>query len=70
MSNRIAARTACVAAATLCLVWSGAAVAESAADFYKGKTITVLSPFGASGGYGRTVTLLAEYFPRHLAGKP
>jgi len=70
MSYRIARNFACVVVALFGFVLSGGASAESAAEFYKGKTITVLSPFGASGGYGRTVILLAEYFPRHLPGKP
>jgi tripartite-type tricarboxylate transporter receptor subunit TctC len=70
MSCRVAENLACVIVAGLGLVWAGPATAQSAADFYSGKTITVLSPFGASGGYGRTVTLLAQHFPRHLPGNP
>lgn len=70
MLNRIAGFRACTIVAAFGLVWAGGAMAQSAADFYKGRTITVLSPFGASGGYGRTVTLLAQHFPRHLPGKP
>lgn len=70
MSNRNVGNLAGVVVTALGLVWAAGAAAESAAGFYQGKTITVLSPFGASGGYGRTVTLLAQHFPRHLPGKP
>ena len=68
MTTRVFTTTAS-AIAVLCLL-APAASASGEADFFKGKTITVLCPFGASGGYGRTTTLLASHFPKHIVGKP
>ena len=46
------------------------AAAESVADFYKGKTLTILMGTGPGGSfdlYGRTI---AEHFSRHIPGNP
>jgi tripartite-type tricarboxylate transporter receptor subunit TctC len=37
---------------------------------YKGKTLTVYSPFSARGGYGALTRVVAEHLPRYLPGKP
>ena len=59
MFTRLFTHTA-TAIAALCLL-APTASADAEADFFTGKTITILSPFGASGGYGRTTTLLARH---------
>jgi len=47
-----------------------AAVADEAADFYRGRTITVIVGFGAGGGYDLYARLLAHYLGNHIAGQP
>jgi tripartite-type tricarboxylate transporter receptor subunit TctC len=47
-----------------------AASAQSVADFYKGKTVTILVGSDVGGGYDLTARTLAHYFPRHLPGHP
>jgi tripartite-type tricarboxylate transporter receptor subunit TctC len=44
--------------------------AESVADFYKGKTVTILVGFGSGGGYDTTVRLFAPVFEKHIPGHP
>jgi tripartite-type tricarboxylate transporter receptor subunit TctC len=55
------------------LVWRaaiGSAAAQSVADFYKGKTVTILVGSDVGGGYDLTARTLAHYLPRHLPGQP
>jgi tripartite-type tricarboxylate transporter receptor subunit TctC len=47
-----------------------ARAAEEAADFYRGKTISVIVGFGAGGGYDIYARLLARYLGNHIAGAP
>lgn len=44
--------------------WAG-----SAADFFKGKTITLLSP-SPGGAYSLYANVLSRHWPRHIPGKP
>ena len=44
--------------------------AESVADFYKGKTVTVIVGSGAGGGYDTNTRLLARHMSRHIPGEP
>jgi tripartite-type tricarboxylate transporter receptor subunit TctC len=48
----------------------GSAAADPVADFYKGKTITILVPIGPGGTYDLYGRLGAEIMQRHLPGKP
>src|SRR6202049_1741665 len=47
-----------------------AAAADEAADFYRGRTITVIVGFGAGGGYDIYARLLAHHLGNHIAGSP
>src|SRR5258708_6702802 len=47
-----------------------AGAADEAADFYRGKTISVIVGFGAGGGYDIYARLLAHYLGSHIAGQP
>jgi tripartite-type tricarboxylate transporter receptor subunit TctC len=47
-----------------------AAAKDALADFYSGKTITVLNAFGQGGQYGMLARLVATLLPRHLPGHP
>ena len=47
-----------------------AARAESAADFYRGKTITLQIGYVPGGGYDLYARQLARYYGQHVAGQP
>lgn len=49
---------------------TGIAAAQSAADFYKGKNVTVLVGFSAGGGYDQYARVLARHMGRHIPGNP
>jgi tripartite-type tricarboxylate transporter receptor subunit TctC len=49
---------------------SGAANAESAADFYKGKKLTIVVGSTAGGGYDAYARTLARYYGTHVPGEP
>jgi tripartite-type tricarboxylate transporter receptor subunit TctC len=44
--------------------------ADEAADFYRGKTISVIVGFGAGGGYDSYARLLAHHLGNHIPGAP
>ncbi|MPZ37938.1 MAG: hypothetical protein GEU95_07710 [Rhizobiales bacterium] len=57
--------------ATACLALGAhAASAQSAPDFYKGKTIHVIVGFGVGGGYDLYARALSRYLGKHLPGHP
>lgn len=60
--------------AALCLgtfIGSGSASqADSVADFYKGKTVTLLVSSAAGGGYDALARLIARVIPKHIPGNP
>jgi tripartite-type tricarboxylate transporter receptor subunit TctC len=58
-----------VAVAALALL-PGAASADTVADFYKGKTITVVVGYAPGGGYDPYARLLARHIVRHIPGNP
>jgi tripartite-type tricarboxylate transporter receptor subunit TctC len=43
---------------------------EDVAAFYRGKTISVVSPFGEGGRNAVLVRLVTEHLPRHIPGRP
>jgi tripartite-type tricarboxylate transporter receptor subunit TctC len=60
-----------VAGAALALLASaGAATAESAADFFAGKQISMIVPSGVGGGYDLYGRFLARFIGRHIPGNP
>lgn len=52
--------------ALLSLVW----VAPAAAQYYAGKTITIVVGYKTGGGYDRVARLLARHLPKHIPGSP
>jgi len=62
-------RTFCalVAAGACC---TQPALAESVADFYQGKTITLIVSGSVGGGYDVLARLVAKYLPKHVPGNP
>jgi tripartite-type tricarboxylate transporter receptor subunit TctC len=64
-----------LAAAGLCAVAlavpAGArAQSNAVADFYRGKTVTIIVGYGAGGGYDLYARTLARHMGRHLPGNP
>jgi tripartite-type tricarboxylate transporter receptor subunit TctC len=49
---------------------SSAARADTVADFYKGKQITVVVGYGPGGGYDVYTRLLLRHMPRYVPGNP
>ena len=44
--------------------------AQTAAEFYKDRTITSIIGFSPGGGYNHYMRLLARHMPRHIPGNP
>jgi tripartite-type tricarboxylate transporter receptor subunit TctC len=52
------------------LTCCASAQAQSVADFYKGRTVTILVGSDVGGGYDLTARTLAHHLPRHIPGHP
>jgi tripartite-type tricarboxylate transporter receptor subunit TctC len=48
----------------------GVAVAQSPAEFYKGKNVVINVGYGAGGGYDTTARLVARHLGKHIPGNP
>lgn len=57
-------------AAVLLVLAHASAVADPVADFYRGRTITLLVGFPPGGGYDLYARVFAPYFTRHIPGNP
>ena len=62
-------RMSVIAAVTACAL-PAASHADPVADFYAGRTITVLVGFGPGGGYDIYARTLARHFGAHMPGRP
>jgi len=69
-SKLAAAAVATLAAAYLAGVAAAPVRAADVADFYRGKTITVVIGYSAGGGYDVFARLLAQHMGRHIPGNP
>jgi len=58
------------ASLALALILSVSANAETAEDFYRGKTVNILIGFSAGGGYDLYARLLSRHLGRHMPGNP
>ena len=58
------------AAAAVALLLSGAAHAQSVADFYRGKRVDLVTSGSVGGGYDLYARILARHMPRHIPGNP
>ncbi len=65
--TKFTARAVLLASAMLA---TGGAAADPVADFYKGKTVTILVPIGPGGTYDMYGRLGAAILEKHLPGKP
>lgn len=52
------------------VTYAAAAHAQTVADFYRGKTVTILVGSDVGGGYDLTARTLAHYLARHIPGRP
>jgi tripartite-type tricarboxylate transporter receptor subunit TctC len=66
--TRMSALAAVIAVAAFAA--SPAAAQQSVADFYKGKTVTLLLGTGPGGSYDLYARIFAEHLPRHIPGHP
>jgi tripartite-type tricarboxylate transporter receptor subunit TctC len=69
MVGNTCGRAALIGAAAV-LLTAGAAAAQSVADFYKGKTVTLTVGTDAGGGYDQYARTLARHMGRHIPGNP
>jgi tripartite-type tricarboxylate transporter receptor subunit TctC len=66
----IVPRSACVAAVLAFVIGSEVVQADPVADFYKGKTVSVIVPIGPGGTYDFYGRLGARIMEKHLPGNP
>jgi tripartite-type tricarboxylate transporter receptor subunit TctC len=63
--------TACAVLALAGAIATASVVhAQSVADFYKGKHLTIYIGFGSGGGYDTSIRLFAPVFEKHIPGHP
>ncbi len=60
----------CVAALLVGLALASPARADPVADFYRGRTITLVVGYGPSGGYDLFGRMMARHLGRHIPGNP
>ncbi len=61
---------ACMAAISAAAVISTPAHSQSVAEFYKGRSMTMIIGFSAGSGYDIYARLLARHMPKHIPGNP
>ena len=57
----------CIAVA---LTWPLPAHAQNAADFYQGKTVTLVVGYSVGGGYDTYARIVARHLGKHISGNP
>jgi tripartite-type tricarboxylate transporter receptor subunit TctC len=68
--NQTASRGAVALAALLAVLSMSPARADAVADFYKGRTVSLIAGFPPGGGYDTYVRILARHYGRFLPGQP
>jgi tripartite-type tricarboxylate transporter receptor subunit TctC len=66
--SRMVHSVACLSA--MLLAFGGPVHAQPVAEFYRGKTVTILVGFTAGGGYDVYARLLGRHIGRHIPGNP
>jgi tripartite-type tricarboxylate transporter receptor subunit TctC len=59
-----------LSALALGAAYAGSAAAQPAADFFRGRTITMLIGYTSGGGYDLNARVLAKHMGRHIPGNP
>jgi tripartite-type tricarboxylate transporter receptor subunit TctC len=62
--------TAALATLSVAVCATSTVNAQSVADFYKGKTVTINVGYGVGGGYDTLTRILARHFGDHIPGNP
>jgi tripartite-type tricarboxylate transporter receptor subunit TctC len=71
IASALATSTGAMALTCMALVGAGApAAAQSPADFYKGKTVTIMLGHPPGGSYHMYATLAANHLKKHIPGNP
>src|SRR5215475_3943058 len=70
MRQRRTAVLGLVCGAIVLAAFNRPALAQTAADFYRGRSITVVIGFSAGGGYDLYARLLARHLGKHIPGQP
>src|SRR3954454_24791776 len=70
MRTKISLATACVLLLTGSCLQAPSLAAQTAAEFYKGRTITILIGGGVGGGYDVYTRTFARYWIKHIPGNP
>lgn len=70
MTNMTKPNPFALAAAGLAMIYAAPAAADAVADFYSGKTVTLIVGSGAGGGFGLNGRLVGNRLGRHIPGKP
>jgi tripartite-type tricarboxylate transporter receptor subunit TctC len=70
MRQLIAAAAVALSAVTAFSFTGSAASAQSLADFYKGRNVTILVGYGTGGGYDVYARVISRHFGKHLPGNP
>ena len=52
------------------LVWAAPAHADEVADFYRGKTFTMVVGYSAGGGYDLYARAISRHIGKHIPGNP
>jgi tripartite-type tricarboxylate transporter receptor subunit TctC len=63
-------RVACAALAALGLAFTGSARADAIADFYKGKTVSMIVGYAPGGINDISARLVGRYIVKHIPGEP
>src|SRR5215470_4494160 len=62
--------TRCVLLLLASLALASQACADTVADFYKGRTVTLIVGYGPGGGYDLYARLMARHLGRYIPGHP
>ena len=70
MIRRYAPRLVAAALGSVALLAAGGALADPVADFYKGRTVTIVVGYSPAASYDLYSRLLSRHIGRHLPGNP
>ena len=70
MTVGVGCSAAALVAACLAALAATNVPAQAAAEFYRGKQITLVTSASVGGGYDQYARLLAKHMPRHIPGEP
>jgi tripartite-type tricarboxylate transporter receptor subunit TctC len=70
MVQRLSKFAACATLIAALPLAATTAQAQSIADFYKGKTVTLVVAFGAGGMYGLNARIMGKHLGKHIPGQP